>query len=185
MVKNETGDTIRCRLPYNCQITPYLHVKAPAGLKIGMLTDNYTGGSANNVRAEYITREGEQSYESFGWMNGHEMLYVIPAGVEVLGLKYRETGYNADIKGTFTCDDAFLPKVLETEVPVYFPVYFLDIDLSANKTKINVLVVLSYRKKCIIFLSSRQEVGYGLCEMYLTGAEAEFRLTGNRKTSAC
>ena len=40
-------------------------------------------------------------------MNGHEMLYVIPAGVEVLGLKYRETGYNADIKGTFTCDDAF------------------------------------------------------------------------------
>ena len=97
VVKNETGDTIRCRLPYNCQITPYLHVKAPAGLKIGMLTDNYTGGSANNVRAEYITREGEQNYESFGWMNGHEMLYVIPAGVEVLGLKYRETGYNADI----------------------------------------------------------------------------------------
>ena len=59
VVKNETGDTIRCRLPYNCQITPYLHVKAPAGLKIGMLTDNYTGGSANNVRAEYITREGD------------------------------------------------------------------------------------------------------------------------------
>ncbi len=111
VVKNETGDTIRCRLPYNCQITPYLHVKAPAGLKIGMLTDNYTGGSANNVRAEYITREGEQSYESFGWMNGHEMLYVIPAGVEVLGLKYRETGYNADIKGTFTCDDAFFTEL--------------------------------------------------------------------------
>ncbi len=27
VVKNEKGDTIRCRLPYNCQITPYLHVK--------------------------------------------------------------------------------------------------------------------------------------------------------------
>lgn len=111
VVKSETGDTIRCRLPYNCQVTPYLHVKATAGLKIDMLTDNYTGGGANNVRAEYITREGEQNYESFGWMNGHEMLYVIPAGVEVLGLKYRETGYNADIKGAFTCDDAFFTEL--------------------------------------------------------------------------
>lgn len=107
VVKNEKGDTIRCRLPYNCQITPYLHVKAPAGLMVGILTDNYTGGSANNVRAEYITREGEQEYESFGWMNGHEVLYVVPAGVEVLGVKYRETGYNADMKGSFACDDDF------------------------------------------------------------------------------
>ena len=107
VVKNEKGDTIRCRLPYNCQITPYLHVKAPAGLVVGMLTDNDTGGSANNVRAEYITREGEQEYESFGWMNGHEVLYVVPAGVEVLGVKYRETGYNADMKGSFACDDDF------------------------------------------------------------------------------
>lgn len=107
VVKNEKGDTIRCRLPYNCQITPYLHIKAPAGLVVGMLTDNYTGGSANNVRAEYITREGEQEYESFGWMNGHEVLYVVPAGVEVLGVKYRETGYNADMKGSFACDDDF------------------------------------------------------------------------------
>ena len=107
VVKNEKGDTIRCRLPYNCQITPYLHVKAPAGLVVGMLTDNYTGGSAYNVRAEYITREGEQEYESFGWMNGHEVLYVVPAGVEVLGVKYRETGYNADMKGSFACDDDF------------------------------------------------------------------------------
>lgn len=107
VIKNEKGDTIRCRLPYNCQITPYLHVKASAGLAVGMLTDNYTGGSANNVRAEYITREGEQEYESFGWMNGHEVLYVVPAGVEVLGVKYRETGYNADMKGSFACDDDF------------------------------------------------------------------------------
>ena len=107
VIKNEKGDTIRCRLPYNCQVTPYLHVKAPAGLVVGMLTDNYTGGSANNVRAEYMTREGEQEYESFGWMNGHEVLYVVPAGVEVLGVKYRETGYNADMKGSFACNDDF------------------------------------------------------------------------------
>lgn len=111
IVKNAAGDTIRCRLPYNSQVTPYLRVKAPAGLVIGMLTDNYRGGSANNVRAEYITREGEQEYESFGWMNGHEMIYIIPAGVEVMELKYRETGYDADISGSFSCNDGFLTEL--------------------------------------------------------------------------
>lgn len=111
VVKSETGDTLRCRLPYNCQATPYLRVKAPAGLAISMLTDNYRGGSANNVRAEYITREGEQEYESFGWMNGHEMLYVIPPGAEVVALKFRETGYDADIKGAFACNDDFFTQL--------------------------------------------------------------------------
>ena len=38
-----SGDTIICRLPYNCQMTPYLKVKAPAGKTIGMQTDNYMG----------------------------------------------------------------------------------------------------------------------------------------------
>lgn len=109
--RNVTGDTIRCRLPYNCQITPYLRVKAPAGLTIGMQTDNYTGGGAHNVRGEYITREGEQEYESFGWMNGEEVWYIVPAGVEVLELKYRETGYNADMVGSFDCNDEFFNEL--------------------------------------------------------------------------
>ena len=56
----QTGDTLFCRLPYNAQVTPYLKVKAPAGRRIEMLTDNYEGGSERNVRAEYITREGVQ-----------------------------------------------------------------------------------------------------------------------------
>lgn len=102
------GDTVRCRLPYNAQVTPYLKVKAPAGMKIDILTDNYSGGSAYNVRAEYITADGTQEYENPGWMNGHEVLYVIPAGVEVLDLKFRESGYDTEFTGDFECDDPFL-----------------------------------------------------------------------------
>lgn len=108
---NSTGDTIRCRLPYNCQITPYLRVKAAAGLLINIQTDNYKGGSVNNIRAEYITREGEQEYESYGWMNGEEVWYIVPTGVEVLELKYRETGYNTDIAGSFNCNDEFFNEL--------------------------------------------------------------------------
>lgn len=109
--KSIAGDTLYCTLPYNCQATPYLKVKAPAGKKIHLFTDNYEGGNAPNVRAEYITRDGEQEYESLGWMNGHEMIYVIPEGVEVLDVKFRETGYNAEFTGSFQCNDTFLNEL--------------------------------------------------------------------------
>lgn len=103
----QIGDTIYCRLPYNCQATPYLKVQAPAGRTIKMQTDHYKVTSENSVRAEYITREGEQEYESLGWMNGDEMIYVIPKDVKVLALKYRETGYDTEFTGDFHCDDDF------------------------------------------------------------------------------
>ncbi|MDR0386278.1 MAG: glycoside hydrolase [Prevotellaceae bacterium] len=109
--KSAGGDTLFCRLPYNCHITPYLKVKAPEGVMIKMQTDNYRGGSTPNVRAEYITREGEQAYESFGWMNGHEVWYVIPEGVETLEVKYRETGYNTEFVEPFQCNDPFYTEL--------------------------------------------------------------------------
>lgn len=109
--QSAAGDTLYCRLPYNCQVTPYLKVEAQAGKEIRMLTDNYQGGSAYNVRAEYVTREGVQEYESFGWMNGHEMLYIVPEGVKVLDVKFRETGYDAEFSGSFQCNDPFLNEV--------------------------------------------------------------------------
>ncbi|MEG1545598.1 MAG: glycoside hydrolase, partial [Tannerellaceae bacterium] len=102
-----SGDTLYCRLPYNCQLTPYLKVEAVGGDTLRIQTDNYEGGGEKNVRAEYITRPGVQEYESYGWMNGHEVRYVIPGGVKVLEVKYRETGYDAGFAGSFSCNDSF------------------------------------------------------------------------------
>ncbi len=108
-----TGDTIALDLPYNAQVTPYLEVEAEAGQAIAVFTDNYLTyhGSATNVRAEYVTKAGIQSYESLGWMNGHRVYYAIPAGIRVLGLKYRETGYDAGFAGSFTSDDPFYDRL--------------------------------------------------------------------------
>lgn len=106
-----SGDTLFCRLPYNCHITPWLKVDAAEGRTIHMRTDNYEGGSERNVRAEYITRKGTQEYESLGWMNGHEVIYIVPDSVEVLEVKYRETGYNAEFSGSFYCNDPFLNEL--------------------------------------------------------------------------
>ena len=100
-----TGDTVIADLPYNAQITPYLKIKSASGNKIKILTDNYHGGSATNVFAEYITKEGVQEFECLGWMNGHSVIYIIPKDVEILDLSYRETGFDTQFKGLFYCDD--------------------------------------------------------------------------------
>ena len=103
------GAAITAKLPYNAQITPWLKVSAPAGLLIKMGTDN----TANEINAEYLTREGVQEFETPAWMSGHAVVYQIPSGVEILGLKYRESGYDTEFTGRFVCDNAFLNKLVE------------------------------------------------------------------------
>jgi hypothetical protein len=105
------GKPIVCKLPYNAQITPVLKVDAPEGCEIDIRTDNYQGGGEYNVRAEYVTKSGVQEYESLGWMNGHAVIYTIPAGVKILSLQYRETGYDTEIAGSFECDDPFFNEL--------------------------------------------------------------------------
>ena len=109
------GSEIVCELPYNCHISPYLEVEAPAGSLIGIQTDNYDymGLHVASVRAEYVTREGLQQYESLGWMNGHIVKYRIPKGVKIKALKYRETGFDCEFSGFFSCDDDFYNKLWE------------------------------------------------------------------------
>jgi alpha-L-rhamnosidase len=101
------GTVIVAKLPYDGQVTPWLKIDAPAGRKIDVRTDDFMGGGEPNVHAEYITRDGVQEFEAFGWMNGHEIHYTIPADVKVLELKYRETGFDTEFTGRFHCDDPF------------------------------------------------------------------------------
>ncbi|MEN8230289.1 MAG: alpha-L-rhamnosidase C-terminal domain-containing protein [Bacteroidota bacterium] len=107
------GNEIICKLPYNCHISPYLEIEAPAGMVINIQTDNfdYMGLSVASVRAEYVTKEGVQQYESPGWMNGHIVKYRIPSGVRIKALKYRETGFNCEFSGYFKCNDNFYNKL--------------------------------------------------------------------------
>jgi len=99
--KEGSGQVILAQLPYNAQISAYLKVDAPAGQMISIDTDN----PLNAVDVRYITRAGEQEWEMPTWMSGHAVKYTIPAGVKVLSLKYRETGYDTEFAGKFESDD--------------------------------------------------------------------------------
>ncbi len=92
-------------IPYNAQCTPYLKIDAPAGKIIRITTENTSIGA---VRSTYITRDGEQEFEALGWFNGAHIRYEIPAGVTVLSLKYRETGYDTAFAGAFACENEAL-----------------------------------------------------------------------------
>ncbi|TWU28652.1 alpha-L-rhamnosidase-related protein [Bythopirellula polymerisocia] len=100
------GGKITCKLPFNKQITPYLEVESKSGQTIRMRVDN----SANRVVGIYKTCDGEQAFESYVWMNGHEVVYLIPKGVTVKALKYRWTGVG-EMTGTFECSDPFLTRL--------------------------------------------------------------------------
>ncbi|MBN1479287.1 T9SS type A sorting domain-containing protein [candidate division KSB1 bacterium] len=110
------GRRIYAKLPYNAQVTPYFKIDAPAGLLIKIETDHYDTGGYYGQRTEYITREGVQEYESLAWQNGEKVLYDIPAGVRILELKYRETGYDTEFAGSFACDDDFYNTLAQKAV---------------------------------------------------------------------
>ena len=112
------GTLVRARLPVNTTVHPRLRVRAAAGLTIDLRTDNYRGGGERNLRHQYVTQEGEQEYEALSYLNGEEVHYRFPAGVEVLELGYRETRYDSDVVGSFECEDELLmlirQKALDT-----------------------------------------------------------------------
>lgn len=104
-------DTLVARLPYNMQLTPVLELSDPAGGRtVGILTDHTVAGGDVNLRAEYVTRPGRQRYESPGWLSGEELWVVVPHGVGVHEIAFRESGYDTEPSGVFSCDDPFVMR---------------------------------------------------------------------------
>ncbi len=109
------------RLPYNTQMTPVIELTdGREGTCIRMETDHIKGGSDNNIYAEYLTKQGRQTYESLGWFNGDELRIIYPADSDVTihFIGYRETGYNCEFEGSFVCSDevinTFWSKAMRT-----------------------------------------------------------------------
>lgn len=109
-VVSEDG-VITGKLPYNAHVTPYIKLRAKGGERIVLCTEDYWIGPARSFYTEYIACEGEQEFETPIWTNGHEVLYFVPEGVEVLEVKYRESGYDSDFVGAFECDNEFCNKL--------------------------------------------------------------------------
>ncbi|MBQ0024437.1 MAG: glycoside hydrolase [Bacteroidales bacterium] len=106
------ADTVVAHLPYNMQFTPVITVcdSKGGGHNVMMYTNHIMGGSEPSVHAEYITKAGKQTYENLGWMNGEELFVIVPHGMKVRKVQYRETGYAAECTGKFRCDNDFINR---------------------------------------------------------------------------
>lgn len=111
--RGEIMDTLVCRLPYDAQVMPWLKAEAPSGLHVQMFTDTYIIGKARelSVRAEYVTADGVQMYENKSWMSGNVVYYVYPKNVKIMRVQYRETGYDTEFAGSFSCSDKFYNRL--------------------------------------------------------------------------
>jgi len=118
---NMADKIYECILPYACQLNPCLEVIGVGDEKITIFTDRYNvnGGpgdenhSYRGHKIEYITKKGKQSFESFNWVFGEKIYYIIPGSVNVLNLGYRESGYDCEISGVFKCDNEKINKLVE------------------------------------------------------------------------
>lgn len=112
--EDEHGNRVlSLRLPYNMQMTPWIDVTDESdGTCIRLETDHAWGGSAECVRAEYVTRRGRQQYESLGWINGDVLRIIYPktARLTIHAIGYRETGYDCDFEGSFSCNDSTINR---------------------------------------------------------------------------
>ena len=107
------NEKFQMQLPYNAQIYPMLSVEAEAGKEIKITSDMREHVTGDSVMTTYVTKDGVQSFETPGWMNGEVITYEIPAGVKILSLTYRETGYDTSISGSFACEDEFYNTLYE------------------------------------------------------------------------
>ncbi|MBQ8720502.1 MAG: hypothetical protein IJY65_05675 [Clostridia bacterium] len=114
----QKGDKYIVDLPYAMHLSPYIRLRAVGGEIIDIRTDRYdvNGGPGDKGRyhghrAEYVCRNGEQSFEMLDWIFGEHIIFTIPNTVEVIELGYRESGYDAQVTTTFSCNDEDVNKL--------------------------------------------------------------------------
>jgi len=110
-----------CQLPYAAHITPYFKINARKGQTVDIRTDRYSvnGGPGeeertyNCHRTYYIAKDGVQEFESLDWLFGEQVIYEFSESVEIINLKYRETGYHTHFAGDFKCENIMINTLVE------------------------------------------------------------------------
>ena len=105
--KKLTEDTtIRIRLPENMQFSPYFELDADeGGLRFTYYTNTLTSQGIDSFKDDYVTAEGEQSYESYPWRSGSELIIEAPAGITFKKIGFRRSGYDSERTGSFVTDN--------------------------------------------------------------------------------
>ena len=110
----EENTVLKMAINENVQLMPYLKIEAPEDdMKITIKTDMYGDVNGDSIMYTYFTKKGVQEFEGLPWIHGENVLYEIPAGIKVIELGYRKTGYDTKFTGMFESNDEFLNSLWE------------------------------------------------------------------------
>lgn len=111
--------TVTIDLPdrQNIQFSPYFELTADSkDLRITYYTNTYTTQNLNSFKDDYICVQGEQSYESYPWRTGSQLIIEAPAGVTFDRIAVRVSGYDSDRVGKFVSSDENLNTLWQKAV---------------------------------------------------------------------
>lgn len=108
-------------LPHASQCVPYFKVEAKGGEVITICTDHYTinGGPGDEVnqynshRLEYRCKPGVNIVDGLFYLFGEQLIFCADHPVKFCEVGYRNTGYDSDIIGSFTCDCPITNRLME------------------------------------------------------------------------
>lgn len=109
--------TVTVDLPENMQFSPYFELSAEsAGLRFTYYTNTLTSQEIDSFRDDYVTVEGEQTYESLPWRTGSQLIIEVPAGITFTKIGFRRSGYAAERAGKFVSDNENVNTLWEKAV---------------------------------------------------------------------
>lgn len=101
-----TDTVITIDLPENMQFSPYFELTASsAGLRFTYYTNTLTSQEIDSFKDDYVTVAGSQTYESYPWRSGSQLIIEVPAGITFTKIGFRRSGYDSEVTGQFTSDN--------------------------------------------------------------------------------
>ncbi len=116
-----TGREFTASLPWAAWVYPVLYIDGDGGEVVSVRTDRYEvpggpGDSSHTYRGhrlEFRLKSGENRVEGLIPLYGEHLIVSCDRAVRLRGIRYRETGYNTDLVGSFTCDDEVLNRLVK------------------------------------------------------------------------
>ena len=107
-----SGDVFLIGVPHrNVMMHPVLTLGSGTTAGVSLAFEAENQNLEYTVSGEYVAKAGAQTYEHLPWIHGEHMVLQVPAGATVDSFRYRQTGYDVDVRGSFDSNDDFQDKM--------------------------------------------------------------------------
>lgn len=103
-LKEDTTFTVK--LPENLQFSPYFELTSKnQGARFTYYTNTYTSQGINSFKDDYVAKAGAQTFESYPWRSGDELIIEAQKGITFTKIGFRESKYASSVTGEFKSDN--------------------------------------------------------------------------------